>query len=637
MRLLRSLGLGLIFMLMVTPIWETSYPISPLSEDSSLSSSPSHPTLPLAIGLGLGRTLDLRVGWGSLLWRGRGGVYHWEVQESSEVRLWRIEGYPDQWRWNQRFNWKLSREINPSLIALMRGTLEQFQLLQKSPFSGEEEELPIIPLTLGYSYPQLEESIAPFNRNDYQTVEGGIVYDLTPWGRWDMSVGYQGIQKGNFKREGGRWAGGWENLRPHSRFKLLYQRSYALPSGERSLRFEGGYRWEKDPYAQTETQVEYWDVAHQIFLPRGEELGRRKDQQLIVENRLRYQPFPHQDFSWQVRLEQRRSHTTYPGRISGDDQESKWDNQLSWQVRSGGWRWDFIGGWRWRDQEYSRHLTQTRTGTISVQSLYQGGRVELMRGVFTLQRYWLDTPDPQEKNDRDELRLLGEGEAILPITPHIKLKIGGSDERVHMVYLFRPRSAENRREEVISLKGVVEFTHPTISNQLGSVITAQTTAYDYFPWRINSSRIYRHLTLSDSLTLLIKGGWRATGDASFTWSALGQLDPDQWITQTGEKGRIVKGGVMVERSNGNSLTSPSPVDNVTWGAGIAIHRRITFDPHTGKRVPLEKVFSYGPRLKGEWRGRRSSLRLESQWWRVEDLSRRSWILPDATVSFRYEW
>ncbi|MFN3821734.1 MAG: hypothetical protein ACK4OO_05315, partial [bacterium] len=637
MRLQWSLRVGLTLMFLVTPIGDLSYPSSLPSEDSSSTSSSPPPSLPASLDLGLGRSLDLRVGWGSLIWRGGEGVYHWEVQESSEVRLWRIEGYPDQWRWNQRFNWKLSREVNSSLIALVGGDWEQFQLLQKSPFRGEAEELPLIPITLGYSQPYLNGSIAPFNRNDYQTVEGGIIFDMTPWGRWDMSLGYQGIQKGNFKRDGGRWVGGWENIHTHSRFKLLYERSYAFPSGERSLRGEGEYRWEKNPYAQNEMQLTYWDVARQIFLPRGEELGRRKDQRVIIENRLRYQPFLRNDFSWQVRFDRRRSHTAYPGRISGDDQESNWDNQLSWQVQTGGWRWDLIGGWRWRDQEYNRHLTQTRTGTISVHSLYQGEKVEVVRGLFTLQRYWLDTPDPQEKNDRDELRLLSEGEAILPISPSLKVKIGGSDEVVHMVYLFRPRSAENRREEVISLRGGMEFVHPPLSTRLGAVITAQTTAYDYFPWRATSSRIYRHLTLSDSLTLRIRDTWSAIGDASFTWSALGQLDPDQWITQTGEKGRIVKVGVMVERSTSYLVNGSFPMSGTTWGVGIALHRRVTFDPHDGKRVPLERVLSYGPRLKGEWRGKRSSLRLESQWWRIEELSRGLWNLPDVTLSYHYEW
>lgn len=582
-------------------------------------------------GVTLGRTLDLRRGGAHLRRGDETKEGKWALEGLSEVHLWNIPGYPSQWRWNFKGNWQIERLLSPKWGALVTGEVEKFQYRQRAPY----QNLLVDPVPL----PQNTQYVigdpfyplnSPLSEDDQASVIVGGIFIPNPTLKLKLGSGLKGWQKGNRKHYGDHWVGELMWKEKSTELDFFYARSSTTPFGETTWKADGEGTWQYSPYAEERFVIHHHYLYQPIVLSSYEPIGQRRDHWLSLDNRLVYHLSSYQTITWLTLLDRRESQLTryLDSEIKSRNWELNWRNRLNLDWVDKVWRWGASGELNLNDQEYGGLLTQTRTARLGGKCSISSGTGRTLEGELLVRRYWLDTPSLQDLNDRDELGFKGKVEGTLPITSYIVMKLSGGVDRNHLVYLFRPRSSENRRESFYLLEWQGLWKGLGAENRLNSQLTSQITAYDFQPWRLNSSRIFRTFTISDTLILRPRAGWESWWGGSVTWSELGQLDPDLWVRSVVERGKAIGNGVMVSRRNPWGY----------WGVGGEVYSRTTRPPDSERQGGVsQKVLSYGPRGEILIQGRNTTLKGEGVWRWTKEKEGKLWEMPDFTIQYTYNW
>jgi hypothetical protein len=120
---------------------------------------------------------------------------------------------------------------------------------------------------------------------------------------------------------------------------------------------------------------------------------------------------------------------------------------------------------------------------------------------LSMSRFQYDTPDTNNFDDRDELRINSRISVSHFFNPHLKLVVHTSVNLYHMVYIFGERSADNNWNRIFRLRPVVDY-RPSSRFRLKQAFEVLANYVDYDFGGLNvatRSFVFRKFAIDDSL------------------------------------------------------------------------------------------------------------------------------------------
>ncbi len=338
-------------------------------------------------------------------------------------------------------------------------------------------------------------------------------------------------------------------------------------------------------------------LTRDVYLTATSQLTRRTEKKFFVSDALTY------DLQKGVRVEMTgdlSSESTVQGQIGGTSSSLE-ENQAGFTtgISAGGEMSNALLtiGLRSVTQTIRGEILQGRKSDLSVQGrsvLPWQSNLSVRLGVS---KYSLDTPNPQNYDDRDELRYTTEASWTKPLYASLIYELHGMARLDHLVYLFRQSSANNRWTRFFLVGSVVKHRPSHWFMQTLRVnISANYQDYDYdTDPRTARSTVYRKVAFGDTLTLRISERWSLNGSAGYGIEEFGRLFWDSFEEERSDETRS---------SNAIAELNCRFTSYLQAGAGGI------WDQRRGKRFPddkqaAEEVFlnlrSYGPTASLEYR------------------------------------
>jgi len=159
--------------------------------------------------------------------------------------------------------------------------------------------------------------------------------------------------------------------------------------------------------------------------------------------------------------------------------------------------------------------------------------VDTLAGYFSISKFQYDTPDTNNFDDRDELRINTSLTAQRALGPFLKLKLIASVNLYHMVYIFGERSADNNWNRIFRLHANMNY-HPNrrINLKQSFEVLANYVDYDFEQSSPNvRSFVFRKFAADDSLRLQLTSHISLDVNYRLQLDEHGRLFWDKWSEQ----------------------------------------------------------------------------------------------------------
>ncbi len=170
-------------------------------------------------------------------------------------------------------------------------------------------------------------------------------------------------------------------------------------------------------------------------------------------------------------------------------------------------------------------ILQGRQTNLSLKTGFQLGRKESLHTGIEVSKYQLDTRNPRNDDDRDELRFAFLSGAMGSLNPYLGWEVLARVMLDHLVYLFEERSANNRWTRLFLLGSKLRH-HPVAALQqtFAFEISANYQAFDFElePRQVRST-VFRRLQASDSLAITLTRTLSARAHLIWQHEELGRL------------------------------------------------------------------------------------------------------------------
>jgi hypothetical protein len=171
--------------------------------------------------------------------------------------------------------------------------------------------------------------------------------------------------------------------------------------------------------------------------------------------------------------------------------------------------------------------------TLSWHTAWQFLPSDSLNLYATIQRFRYDTPDPENYDDRDELRMRIILQEIHDFSPDLSMHLTLSVHFIHFVYIFGERSADNSWNRILRFSPTLVWK-PTSFLRISQTaeVLANYVDYDFEAQFINTrSFLYRKFRLEDStwvnitprLTFHLHYRLELDENGKFLW--------DEWVEQ----------------------------------------------------------------------------------------------------------
>jgi len=151
-------------------------------------------------------------------------------------------------------------------------------------------------------------------------------------------------------------------------------------------------------------------------------------------------------------------------------------------------------------------------------------------GYFSVSKFQYDTPDTNNFDDRDELRLNSRFVAFHRFSPVLNFEVQASVNLYHMVYIFGERSADNNWNRIFLLRPIIYY-HPAERFRLKQSfeVLANYVDYDFEDKSVlTKSFVFRKFSVDDSLQYSIAPGTTFLFDYRLQLEENGQLSWEEW-------------------------------------------------------------------------------------------------------------
>lgn len=171
--------------------------------------------------------------------------------------------------------------------------------------------------------------------------------------------------------------------------------------------------------------------------------------------------------------------------------------------------------------------------TLMLRTKWRYNRTDSLLFTSNLQRYRYDTPDEDNFDDRDELRIRSFLQSIHYLSSDIRLKLTLSLNMFHFVYIFGEKSADNNWTRILSFKPqMIWKPRPNIRFSQTAEILANYVAYDYEELLPSTrSFLYRKFRLEDSCQVQITPQTQMSAFYRLELDETGKFAWDHWKEQ----------------------------------------------------------------------------------------------------------
>lgn len=552
------------------------------------------------------------------------------LDEGLTVWLHDIPGYHPQWKMDQKLDYEFKYSVTPEFSWLVSGNTDRFLDRKTDRIGIEPHVTPLQPLNSEYSE-FLPLSASSSGNSIFENYVGvGLNYQLHSGFNTKVNFGPLHKNKHDVVQDGFRMSAEIDGSDEFTSWQSSAWRDH-LPNGSDyglSGAFSGNYTFSDQ--AEDRFFVDYSFIDRQQ--PSVDNAAfHRKDESIKLSNHLISGITTNLPVAWKSEMSRERTdHISSLNRYS--DLTYFWNNdvEMGWQSGtdvSG----NFSGGIDIQQQQYFGRLNRGRRMYLGFMTTYLAAS-DTITVSSKAARYRFDTPDEADKNDRDELRYISEIRYSKPILPGFSGSVSLETDLTHLVYLYRPRSIENRWTRLFSLSSDFHWQSKSHDNLSRFKVVSHYSDYDYSPATESQSRVFRSFTAEDSLSVKVNKVLSLDTEFVLILDDHGRFRWDEWVQDLSEKGI----------STSTSLQSHWRIDQFRTGIGWQWHKRkTTIYLPTDETEPGESVMSSGPKFSfvypyfvdDEVDG--LQVRLDGSIMQVKDRLRGDYRLPDFRLSAAY--
>lgn len=509
------------------------------------------------------------------------------LDEILKVRFHRIPGYRHQWNIDHNLNFDYDHPLTSSSSVIVAFAHQEYRNAPSERYLKNRTFNP------GY-FPS-----TPSFPEDYSIADEIGVYlsrssNLEFGGRVANDDGFeiQGLAGSIFDRRGGI---SQEGVRFDVKFhyaadSLSWKGSSWLnhfgSGDDYNLRTSVSGIYKLSDEANDKFEVDFVTGSRREFYS-GIATSRRNDQNISVNNRIGVKTSKTTNIDWDSKLTNRQT-TTVGEATDRADHEFFWRNSLEgiWTSQS---HFAIINsGVDIQQQEYAGGLTQGRNSRLQISSGYISPPLDSAILETSISHYRFDTPDELDFNDRDELRWHTAVRSDIRITNTVHCKSGFEINLNHLVYIHRSRSGENRWTRQFSLFTEIPWRDRPVENKARFAVSAHYTDYDFAPYDLTQSRLFRTFTVVDTLRYYFNGKFGIEISGAGQLNDHGELNWSEWIQNVAEKGYSYTFTALPFRKTARS----------NLAAGWLTHRRVTRTlTSDGSSSISEDLHSSGPMVQ----------------------------------------
>lgn len=262
------------------------------------------------------------------------------------------------------------------------------------------------------------------------------------------------------------------------------------------------------------------------------------------------------------------------------------------------------------------------------------GRRDSLAFYASISRFRYDTPDTNNFDDRDELRINSQVTFGRQLNRALRFELQASASLYHMVYIFGERSADNNWNRILRLRPVLSYTpSPRLQWHNAFEVLANYVDYDFDNLAVQTrSFVFRKFAWDDSLACALSRRSTLKLDYRLQLEENGQLYWADW-----------KERVLTTRASHwlqlRVLFAAAPALSLGPGYGFYSRRewRHDFDALGDALViPSQKFSSHGPALSIYYTpSRRARFILDGQRRRVHPWQQQRYTIN--TLDLRLDW
>jgi hypothetical protein len=281
---------------------------------------------------------------------------------------------------------------------------------------------------------------------------------------------------------------------------------------------------EFSPGTSNQTEISASEIRRTYFLDQSSRLATRKERRERFGDKLTYAIRPDLNFELNGELLDTKTEIVQGERTSSlKETHAAFEVGLLRRVRrfSSAVRL----GMQTVTQTIDGDILRGRQANLSLDTGFQLSRNDSLHTGIEVSKYQLDTRDPRNYDDRDELRFAFSSGAVGSLNPYLGWEVLARVTLDHLVYLFQERSANNRWTRIFLLGSKLRH-HPVeaVQQTFAFEVSANYQAFDFEldPRQVRST-VFRKLQASDSLAIALTRSLSAT--AHFIWQheELGRL------------------------------------------------------------------------------------------------------------------
>jgi hypothetical protein len=366
------------------------------------------------------------------------------------------------------------------------------------------------------------------------------------------------------------------------------------PRNHNSEDLSGRYELFREFYAgnTNRTQISGTSLGRDVYFDATGEVARRKERNFAVRDALTYGVAKNVRAEFSGELTHKKTEQSQHNVTASSLEENQVGFEATLAARHRGLSGEM--------QMAVRTVTQTVRGDI-----LQGQKTDLsLRGQAALParsvlafrlnvaKYSLDTRDPNNYDDRDQIQYGAEVAWSRPVTPSMIYELFSVSRLDHLVYIFRQSSANNRWTRFFLLGSSVRHSPGAFMNHLmRATVSANYQDFDFdADPRTSRSTVHRRVIVSDSANVFLAGRWRLEGKGSW---------------QQEEFGRLFWSSFSEERSDQTFTVSASLQAVYRIARDTEIGAGALWDSRKGERFPtltqahrevFQNLCTYGPQL-----------------------------------------
>jgi hypothetical protein len=285
---------------------------------------------------------------------------------------------------------------------------------------------------------------------------------------------------------------------------LNLQAESETPGAQHNRDLQGRYEVQREfsPGTSNDAEVSASEIHHSYFLDAAGRLANREERNTHFADQLTYAIRPDLGFNLSGELGNMKTEISQGDRKSSLE-ESRANFNASLMRRANRFSGTAGIGMQSMTQTIDGDILQGRQTNLRLDAGFQPSAQDSFYAGVQVSKYQLDTRDPHNYDDRDELRYAFALGGLGIVNSHLSCEASARVTLDHLVYLFKQRSANNlwTRLFVVDTK-LHHYPLSWLRQTFGFEISANYQAFDYeFDPRQIRSTVFRRLELSDSLAV----------------------------------------------------------------------------------------------------------------------------------------